>query len=138
MLLLGSEMAVNALYTFGGVIVTSVIGYFVTRNKNSTELKIAHINSSSSQFNEEVAKLRNELQEMKNSYEEIKAKYESEKRKNSEHSTVIKDYENLLRHYRFIFKLTYEMIAPKLEPSSEALTLLEEVKIMFSEDYKLK
>ena len=138
MVILAVQMTASSIWGLAGLIIGGVITYATSRNKTSTDIEIAKINSSSSKFDDDIKQLRSELKEMTDSYHEIKNKYHKALEKNKDNESVIKDYENLLRHYRFIFKLAYEMVKPKLEGDSEAMILLEEVKDMFSEDFKLK
>jgi len=126
-----------SIWGLAGLALGGVVTYLTQRNKNSSQVEIAKINSTSVKFENSLQQLRDELSEMKTSYEEIKNKYHKEKENNEQNAKLIKDYENLLRHYRFIFKLAYEMIVPKLEGDSEAIVLLEEVRSMFSENFKL-
>ena len=137
-MILATQITASSIWGLAGLVLGGLITYLTSRNKTSSDIEIAKINSSSSKFGEDVKQLRQELMEMTDSYHEIKNKYHKALEKDKINGSVIKDYENLLRHYRFIFKLAYEMVKPKLEGDSEAMILLEEVKDMFSEDFKLK
>ena len=117
-----------------GLALGGIVTYITSKSKNKTEIEVAKINSSK----DDEFKLKQEIKEISEAYDNIKKKYEIAKQKNIDNESVVKDYENLIRHYRFIFKLFYEIVAPKLEGDSEAIVLLDEVKDMFAEDYKLK
>jgi esterase/lipase len=117
-----------------GLALGGLITYLTSKGKNTTEIEVAKINSSK----DDEFRLKQEIKDISEAYDNIKKKYEIAKQKNIDNESVVKDYENLIRHYRFIFKLFYEIVAPKLESDSEAIILLDEVKDMFAEDYKLK
>lgn len=117
-----------------GLALGGIVTYLTNKSKNTTEIEVAKINSSKS----DEFKLKQEIKDISEAYDNIKKKYEIAKQKNIDNDSVVKDYENLIRHYRFIFKLFYEIVSPKLEGDSEAIVLLDEVKGMFAEDFKLK
>lgn len=137
MILTTVDIAASSIWGLLGIIVGGIITYLTGKNKADTDVAIAKINSSSAKCEKDVVDLKSELKEMTDSYQNLKRKYYQIKEKNKENLALIESYENLLRHYRFIFKLSYEMVVPQLEEDSEALLLLDEVKDMFSEDYKL-
>ena len=117
-----------------GLALGGIVTYLTNKSKNTTEIEVAKINSSKS----DEFKLKQEIKDISEAYDNIKKKYEIAKQKIIDNDSVVKDYENLIRHYRFIFKLFYEIVSPKLEGDSEAIVLLDEVKGMFAEDFKLK
>ena len=135
---IGSPEIISAICGLVGLIAGGIITYLTNSKKTNSEVEIAKINSSSNKLEKEIETLRSELKQMTEDYNNIKVKYAKALEDNDKNIGLLKDYENLLRHYRFIFKLAYEMIIPKLQGDSEAVVLLEEVKNMFSEDYKLK
>ena len=132
-----TDVSVTSMWGLVGLVLGGLTTYITSRSKSSSEIEIAKINSSSSKLEEKTKDLKEELREISDTYNNIRVKYEKAIEKNEDNLEIIKDYENLLRHYRFIFKLAYEMIRPKLEGDSEAIVLLEEVKVMFSENFKL-
>jgi archaellum component FlaC len=136
-MILTTSIGVGSAWGVLGIVVGGIITYLTGKNKTSSDVEIAKINSTSTKFERDIEGMKNELKEMTSSYHELKSKYHHVKEKNKENISLIESYENLLRHYRFIFKLAYEMIAPKLEEDSEAMVLLDEVRDMFSEDFKL-
>ena len=129
-----SSTAETSVWGVIGLALGGLITYLTSKGKNITEIEVAKINSSKG----DEFKLKQEIKDISEAYDNIKKKYEIAKQKNIDNESVVKDYENLIRHYRFIFKLFYEIVAPKLESDSEAIILLDEVKDMFAEDYKLK
>ena len=135
---IGSPEIISAICGLVGLIAGGIITYLTNSKKTNSEVEIAKINSSSNKLEKEIETLRSELKQMTEDYNNIKVKYAKALEDNDKNIGLLKDYENLLRHYRFIFKLAYEMSIPKLQGDSEAVVLLEEVKNMFSEDYKLK
>ena len=136
-MILATSIATSSAWGVLGIIVGGIITYLTGKNKTSSDVEIAKINSTSSKFEKDMGDMKRELSEMTTSYHELKSKYHQVREKNKENLALIESYENLLRHYRFIFKLAYEMIVPKLEEDSEAMVLLDEVREMFSEDFKL-
>lgn len=137
MFLTGSSIAEGTIWGVIGLLIGGFWTFITNRNKNSKDIEIAKISSSSDHFEKESVSLKEELHSITNSYNEVREKYYKIKSKNEENEKLIKDYENLLKHYRFIFKLAYEIFKPKLKDDPEALIFLEEVRGMFSEDFKI-
>ena len=121
-----------------GAVIGGVFTYLNQSNKNSSQVEIAKINSSSSNWEKEKEELKLELKEMTESYYNIKLKWEKEKGSNQTNREIIKDYENLLESYRLLFRLISGMVRPKLEDDSEAMVLLNEADRVFTEEYKPK
>ncbi len=74
---------------------------------------------------------------MKDSYDTVKRKYDDCMLRKETDNKTLSDYRNLIRHYKFIFKLVYEQIVPQLDEQSVSHGLMAEVKEMFREDFKL-
>ena len=127
---------IDPIWAVISAIITGAGAYMIKQSSNKSNIEIAKINSSSNQEKSDIEQLRRELGEMKESYREIKEKYIEEQGLNESNERIIADYSNLLRHYRFIFKLIYKQVLPKLEDADSKI-LLEEVKTMFEGDFKL-
>jgi ActR/RegA family two-component response regulator len=135
----GVLTGISPVWAIVSAVVTGVGTYLASRSKDSTSIEVAKINANKDSEGDkrEIHFLRVELEEMKESYDEVKRKYNDCMSRKEVDNKTLADYRNLIRHYRFIFKLVYEQIVPQLDESSVSHGLLEEVKEMFRDDFKL-
>jgi hypothetical protein len=133
----GVFTGVSPLWAVGSALVTGLVTYFTSKNTSNSTIEVARIRADQDGGQREISILRAELVEMKASYDEVKRKYDDCMTRKETDNKTLNDYRNLIRHYRFIFKLVYEQIVPQLDKSSVSHGLLEEVKEMFRDDFKL-
>lgn len=128
---------ISPLWAVGSAVLTGLITYFTSKNTSESTIEVARIKASASSEDREIKFLRQELIEMKDSYDTVKRKYDECMLRKETDNKTLSDYRNLIRHYKFIFKLVYEQIVPQLDEQSVSHGLMAEVKEMFREDFKL-
>ena len=128
---------IHPVWAFITAVVGGIATYFTKKSSGVTAVKIAEITAHKKGDEAEQELLKTELAEMRDSYIEVKAKYEACQSQATVDLKTMVDYRNLIRHYKFIFKLIYKQIVPHLDQSSPSFVLLEEVKEMFREDFTL-
>ena len=128
---------ISPIWAFVTALVGGMVTYFTKKNRNDSTVEIAKIKAKRKEDTQESDTLRKELAEMRDSYIAIQAKYKSCQERCQVDSKTMADYRNLIRHYKFIFKLIYKQIVPNLQQDSPSFILMEEVKEMFREDFTL-
>lgn len=128
---------INPIWAFVTAIFGGLITYFTNKNSNDSTVEIAKIQANRDEESQEADGLRIELAEMRDSYIAIKEKYKVCLQQSHTDQKLMADYRNLIRHYKFIFKLIYKQIIPHLDADSPSFVLMEEVKEMFREDFTL-
>jgi len=128
---------ISPLWAVGSALLSGLITYYTNKNTSDSTIEVARIKADQDGDDREISFLREELIEMKDSYDLVRAKYDECMIRKETDNKTLSDYRNLIRHYKFIFKLVYEQIVPQLDSQSVSHGLMEEVKEMFRDDFQL-
>lgn len=128
---------ISPIWALAAAVVTGILTYITSKTKSDSTVEIAKIKLNHDSGEKEALELREELADMRDAFLLITKKYEACQAGSVVNSKTLTDYRNLLRHYQFIFKLVYKQIVPHLDKSDVSYGLMEEVKEMFRDDFKL-
>lgn len=131
------ETGISPLWALLTAVVGGLITYLTKKSTDKSNVKIAEIKSLSDKEKLNIELLRDEIKKLKEDYSRVKEKLEKAEEVNDKNEWLISEYSNMIKHYRFIFKLIYKQIVPKLVDDESSLILMEEVKEMFRDDFKL-
>ena len=100
---------INPLWALLTAAISYGAAYFKQISSDKSNVKIAKIKSDSEKDELDIKLLKDEIKKLKEDYVRVKEKLQKAEEVNDKNEWLISEYSNMIKHYRFIFKLIYKI-----------------------------